>query len=285
MEFLGSGHTPSDQPVGHDDMKTDWARRLLGAAALALLPATNALAIPELRLVPDSYSFAPGSGGGTETISVDVTITGLDTVTAVAGYDFGIIYDPARMVLTNFSGFTDKLGDPANFEAYNEDYLGDVNSLWDYRAPHPDLGAYTGPVLGTPGITGQGQINQGSLRFTQLSYLDRAALMALQDYAANSNLLLFTLTFQVDTRLKWSSSILFVDDRDYAGYPGTGSLLDIKLSTSTDPNAETPSYLTRTGVSVEVPEPASLILALVGLGVLGAGRAKSAPISRLRVRR
>ncbi|WP_295429559.1 PEP-CTERM sorting domain-containing protein [uncultured Thiodictyon sp.] len=266
-------------------MKTDWARRLLGAAALALLPAPNALAIPELQLVPDSYSFVPGSGGGTETISVDVTITGLDNVTAVAGYDFGIIYDPARMVLTNFSGFTDKLGTPDNSTVYNEDYLGDVNSLWDYRAPHPDLGAYTGPVLGTPGITGQGQINQGSLRFTQLSYLDRSALMALQDYAANSNLLLFTLTFQVDTGSNWSSSIRFVDDRDYAGYPGIGSLLDIKLSTPTDPNAETPSYLTRTGVSVEVPEPASLILALVGLGVLGARRAKSAPISRLRVRR
>lgn len=256
-------------------MKTVWARRLLGAAALALWPAANALAIPELQLVPESYNFVAGSGGGTESVTFDVMITGLDSTTAVAGYDLGIIYDPARMVLTNFSGFTDKLGDPSNFDAYNEDYLGDVNSLWDYRAPHPDLGAYTGPVLGTPDITGQGQVNQGSLRFTQLSYLDRSALMALQDYAANSSLLLFTLTFQVDTGSRWSSSILFVDDRNYVGYLGTGSLLDIKLSTPTDPNAETPSYLTRTGGTVVVPEPASLILAVVGLGGLGAGRAKA----------
>ena len=138
-----------------------------------MLPAATTLAVPELRLTPSSYDLIPNAGGGTEEVSFDVLITGLDATTLVAGYDFGIIYDPAHLTLAGFDGFTDRLGDESQFEVYNEDYLGDLNSLWDYRARHETLGDYTGPVVGTPVITGQGVKNEGSLRFTQASYLER----------------------------------------------------------------------------------------------------------------
>lgn len=259
-------------------VKKQWKGALVGAAALLLLPAV-ALAVPGLAFSPAEVRIADMGGGGSASFQIDVLITGLEPGTAVAAYDLGIIYDPAVMVMTNFIGFTDRLGVEGD-TVFSEDQLGDVTSLWDYRQPSTatGLGAYEGPVLGTPDITGQGVINQGSLRFSQASSLEQNALLALQDYSINSTLILFSIQFTVPlTGQNKGTQLRFVDDTSYAGFPGTGSLLDVKLSTDADPFGLIAHYLPKTNGSVQVPEPGILALTLLGLGGALAGRHRRRP--------
>ncbi|MBK1629782.1 hypothetical protein CKO31_03300 [Thiohalocapsa halophila] len=263
--------------------------------ALLLLLPWSAGAVVKLELAPPAYKFGDLEGGGTAQAAFDVQISGLDNGTpgdtsddiAVAAYDFGLIYDRSIMTLASFGGFTDRLGDPtALFEVENADPLEydsgppeTGNSLWDYRADHPSpsLGAYEGPVLGVPDITPGGTINEGSLRFSQASFLFRDELLALQEPDVNNTLVLFSLIFDVDTREqnhKRSTPLRFVDDRDYAdwtGDPNTG-LLDVKLSTEDDLDALDSRYLDRSNATVSVPVPGAMWLVGLGLGVLGACR-------------
>lgn len=201
----------------------------------------------------------------------------------MAAYDFGLIYDPSIMTLASFGGFTTLLGDPDFIEndgVFNADHLDpDVNSLWDYRANNPLFGAYTGPVLGTPDITGAGEINEGSLRFTQISFMERADLLTLQEPDQNATLVLFSLIFDVDTteqNHKRGTPLRFVDDRDYANWTGDPNegLLDVKLSTEDDEEALLSSYPDRSDAYVSVPVPASAWLMAFGLAVFGAVRAR-----------
>lgn len=233
-------------------------------------------------LVPDGpTSFAIGSGGGSESVTFDVNVAGLSPGTVVSSFDFGIIYDPAVMSLSSFSGFGGGLGSPAvdSFEALTTDHLDNtndsfdnpaankINSTWDYRAPSAEagLGNYNGPVLGTPDITAAYSINEGSLRFNDVSLLTESELIALQNPAANDGFTLFSLSFDVDTSQAAGTQILFVDDRSYDGWPNQlpGGELDFKLN-----DGVTPTYLTLNGSSVRVgsvPVPGTLMLMLVGL--------------------
>jgi hypothetical protein len=255
--------------------------------ALLLLLPWSAGAVVKLELAPPLYEFGDFEGGGTAQAEFDVQITGLTAGVGVAGYDLGLIYDPSIMTLASFGGFTDRLGDPdallfpevanANHLEYNPGPPETGNSLWDYRADHPSLGAYEGPVLGAPDITPGGTINEGSLRFSQASFLLRNELLALQRPDVNDTLVLFSLIFDVDTteqNHKRSTPLRFVDDRDYAdwtGDPNTG-LLDVKLSTEDDQDALDSRYLDRSNATVSVPLPGAMWLVGLGLGVLGACR-------------
>jgi hypothetical protein len=243
--------------------------------ALLMTVSLTASGVAKLELSPTRYEFGDLEGGGTAQAAFDVRITGLDSDVVVGFYDFGLIYDPSIMTLASFGGFTGLLGDPDQFEVLNGGPSDPVNSTWDYRTDHPTLGAYTGPVLGTPVISGSGTPNEGSLRFSQLSLLGYSALRDLQQTTPTPTLALFSLIFDVDTseqNHKRGTALRFVDDRDYANFGvGTGSLLDVKLGTS-DAELENPAYLPLQNASVFVPLPASVWLMTLGLGVLGVFR-------------
>jgi hypothetical protein len=265
-------------------MKQQYLKALAfgGVVALSMVAVPSAVAqvAPQiLSLDPTGNTdFELGAGGGTEIVTFDINVSGLSSATLVTTYDFGVIYDPAVMTLNSFSEFGPKLGNP-NIEifpgfpqVFNQDYLDNTNdsaavsveySTWDYRSDstHTGLGAYTGPVLGTPDITGLGIINEGSLRFSQISNLSPSELELLQDPQINDSFTLFSLTFIVDTSQSGSTEILFVDDRSYAGWPNQpGGEMDFKLT-----DGFTPTYLTLKGSGVSVPLPGTLLLMVFGL--------------------
>ena len=233
-----------------------------------------------LSIVPQGPTrYDVGEGGGSIQLTFDIVVGGLSAdQPLIADFDFGIIYDPAVMGLSSFSGFGNRLGNPAvdSFEALTTDHLDNTNdsfdnpasnatnSTWDYRDPSaaPSLGAYTGLVLGTPDITDAYSINEGSLRFTESTLLTEAELNALQDPATNDSFTLFSLTFNVDTSQGHSTEILIVDDRYYENWDPnqTGGVLDVKYFENA-----VPRYLTLNGSRVSVPLPGTLMLMLSGL--------------------
>lgn len=242
--------------------------------ALLLLLPWSAGAVVKLELAPPLYEFGDFEDGGTAQAEFDVQITGLTAGVGVAAYDFGLIYDPSIMTLASFGGFTPLLGDPDLFEVANAGPQDSPNSLWDYRADHPTFGAYTGPVLGTPDITGADDINEGSLRFSQASVLFRNELLALQEPGVNDTLVLFSLIFDVDTteqNHKRGTPLRFVDDRDYAGWTDDAdeALLDVKLTTTDDESDLDARYPERSNGFVYVPAPASVWLTALGLAMIG----------------
>lgn len=257
-----------------------WAASATLALSLLIAPTAFGQVAPEtLSFVPSGDTqFDVGSGGGSEMVTFEVTVSGLSASSSiVSAFDFGIVYDPAVMSLSSFSGFGSGLGSPAldSFEVLTQDHLDAtndsfnnpatpaMNSVWDYRNPssHPGLGNYNGPQPGTPVITGPYALNEGSLRFTSLSLLTEGELQALQNPTVNDSLTLFSLTFIVDTTQKGATPLLFVDDRYYDGWPNqTGGLLDFKLN-----DGFTSTYLTLNGSGVSVPLPGTLLLMVPGL--------------------
>lgn len=261
---------------------SEWTGRL--ACAVALLVPALACADPKLELSPARYDFADFAGGGQTTATFDVQITNLDAGVLIAGYDFGLIYDPLVMTFASFSGFDPDgpLGDPDPSrndlifdlpQVVNKDYL---DLPWDYRDDY-GLGAYEGPILGTPYWETPGYY-EGSLRFSQVSNLCRDSndflncffdfdtdLLTLQPHGDGGAYTLFTLTFDVNTtQHKSGTPLAIIYDQEYEDYE-TFALLDVKLSTPTDPNAELARYPERSNGAVWVPAPATAVLMLAGL--------------------
>lgn len=276
-----------------------FTQSLIAGSVLAMLPVLPVIAAPTLPIVPQGPTqFNVGAPGAQ--VTFDIQIQGLVTDEVLSFYDFGIISDPAVITLASATGFTNLLGNPAASDAfgptevYNQNHLDQTNdpfapvpvtnadcgatgyfftcnSQWDYTQADVDLGAYVGPVLGTPIVTAAGDVNQGSLRFYQSSYLDAASLQGLQN-PTGGTFTLFSLTFDVITALPASTPVVFVDDRNYANYdPINGPwVMDVKLNDPFDPR-----YLERTGSQVvvgQVPLPATW--ALLAIGALGAGAAR-----------
>lgn len=247
----------------------------LSLGALAAAPA-HAVSI---NLLPQgATNFTVGQAAAQ--VTFDVTVSGLTVADEVlSAYDFGIAYNPSVLTLnTPAFAFTSLLGDEGLFEVFNFDHLDpDVNSLWDYSADHPALGAYQGSVLGTPDITAAGIINEGSLRFAQISLLDVATLRSLQDPLNSDGFTLFSLTFNVNTASAQSTDVLLIDDRAYADYGSVmTNLLDFKLS---DPGTPTYPTLNNSSVSVTgatgIPEPGALWLLGSGLLALSLSRRRA----------
>jgi len=241
------------------------------AQATIILPNVNVEIV-----ATGSTSFTVGQTGATA--SFDVRVTGMQNGgLSLSTYDFGIAYDPALMTLTNFSGFTGALGDEGGGDVLNAgpndpfanadwNYQTFVNLVW---AP----GNFNGVGLGTPTKDpgGTPPYWEGSLRFSQLSFLDDVALKGLQ----SDDFLLFGLTFDINTQAAGSTAISIIDDRDYAGFspaaPGQDvGQLDYKSATL--PITDN-YYLTRVGSGVTVapaavPLPATLLLMLGALAAL-----------------
>lgn len=266
---------------------------ILGVAAAASLGVqATAMANLSLSVVPlTGISFTVGQAPAQAEFSIQFQNLG-PTADAVAAYDFGIAYDPTVMTLAaaGFSGFTDKLGDPlfiADAGVINNDHLDSErsvppdsweNSVWDYTAASILFGPYVGPALAHgPIITGGGIINEGSLRFSQISLMSIADLLNLQGATVDSILPLFRLIFDVNTTIAATTPIFIVDDRLYATWDGsvTTGQLDTKREEA-PPGGVAPSYYpTLVGSSVTVgpavaPVPATWML--IGLGLVGIRR-------------
>jgi len=237
-----------------------------GAQASLISPAS-------IQVVPTgSTSFTVGQAGATATF--EVRVTGMQSLgESLSSYDFGIAYDPAVMTLTNFSGFGAALGDEAFGDVLNAGPADTGNTDWNYQTfinnPPWNPGDFNGTSLGVPtkDPAGSPPYWEGSLRFSQLSLLDDAALKGLQ----NDDFLLFGLTFDVDTQVAGSTAIAIIDDRDYAGFTLTQGvdtgLLDYKYGKL--PIVDN-YYLQRLGSGVTVapaaaPLPATLLLMLGAL--------------------
>jgi len=245
-----------------------------GAQATILLPTTN------IEIVPTgNTAFTVGQAGATA--SFEVRVKGMQSQNtpplSLGAYDFGIAYDPSIMTLSSFGGFTGALGDEGIGDVLNAgpaDPFG--NADWNYQTFVNTLwtpGTFNGTALGIPtkDAGGTPPYWEGSLRFSQLSFLDDAALKGLQ----SDDFLLFDLSFDIDTTVAGSTALAIIDDRDYAGFAPAGPGQDVgQLDYKSGVFPVTDNYyLNRvdSGVTVSpaaAPAPTTLLLMLGALAPL-----------------
>ncbi len=273
----------------------------IAPAAAALLLAAPALKAEYLELYTTSRTNLKAFDKSTTTVSYTLRMTGLGR-NVISAYDIGIIYNPALITLQSFAfDAGNLLGDPSLHdgedatEVLQIDHLDntndpiplegteDANSTWDYRDNSnsqnpPDTGQTYSPAggadpdLGTPDITAANVINEGSLRFASASYLDIGALQILQGLSqenpfGNEITPLLHVVFEVDLDAPGRTPIEIVYSTDYD--PADEDVLDIKYNGGTF--AQYPERISGE-IVVAAPAPASWLLLLPGLALLGSRR-------------
>jgi hypothetical protein len=135
----------------------------VAVAAVALMFAVSAHAVPMLEFTPSVMSFNAG-----DTVSVEVQVTNLGSE-IVSAYDLDFLYD-ASILGANGVVFANNLGDPLFFESLQDHNIGTAG-LVDFAEvsllSDAELVSLQGPLMGT--------VSLATLEFTASSAGDSSA--------------------------------------------------------------------------------------------------------------
>lgn len=262
------------------------------AGICLMASAAAAHAVPKLELLTADMTLFPEvliGPGNSASVSYTLQFSGLSTASGaedlVLGYDVGIAYNPDVARLTGFSFHPDqRLGDPGMFEVIQWDPADNntffppdpVNSSWDWRdnssvtTPSPTGQTFVGlngPLYGIPDTVVDFTFHQGSLRFSETSFLGDAELTELQitNNTTPGTFPVAILTFTVDLSQPGATPIDIIFASDYLP-PSDCADLGVQLNAGCDQ-----TFVSRTngGVTVgNVSAPSTLLTMVLGLVLL-----------------